>query len=140
MQLLVSIQRQRTCRLLDQRKIFIVDKFFKSYNLKTKLLLPAWVQSSVLLFIQMGNIKTLTYSSCVVEYRPICLETKQASLWKPNQSASPSLQLRLSGLGLFRLIRKRSTCLYSSLCLYLYAVKAPSDNGGRFLFCFRSAR
>ena len=68
----------------------------------TKLLLPVWVRSFAELFIQMGNTKALTYSSCVVEYRPICLETKQVSSGKPNPSESPSLQLRLSGLGLFR--------------------------------------
>jgi hypothetical protein len=28
---------------LDQRIVYKVDKFFKAYNLETKILLPAWV-------------------------------------------------------------------------------------------------
>ena len=56
------------------------------------------------LFIQMGNTKSLTDFTCVVEYRPIsmssffCFETKS--------KRKPDLQRELSDPGMFRLNRK----------------------------------
>ena len=79
--------------IIDDKKIITTTWMGKLFN---------QFQVSDSLITQMGNEKSLTHAQWRVEYCPTCLETKQASLWKPNQSASPSLQLRLSGSGLFR--------------------------------------
>jgi hypothetical protein len=111
----------------------IVDKFFKSYNVGRKLLLPVWVRSLVELFTHMGHMKTLTYFSCVVEYRPICIETEQVFSWKLSPSASPSLQRWLSGSGLFWLSRRRITFLFSSLYLSVCCQSALRHRRALFL-------
>ena len=98
------------------------------------LLLPIWVLIPSVIFSIWVISKPLTYFTTRVEYRPICLEIVQVFLWKPKPSASPSLQLRLSGSGLFRLNRKRIKYLCSSLYPSVYRQSALRQRRALFYF------
>jgi hypothetical protein len=52
----------------------------------------------------MGNTKSLTYISCVVEYRPISMNS--VFCYETKSKRKPNLQLTLSDLGMFWLSRK----------------------------------
>ena len=52
----------------------------------------------------MGNIKSLTYFTCVVEFRPISMSS--VFCYETKSKRKPNLQLALSDLGMFRLSRK----------------------------------
>src|SRR4030095_1306459 len=92
------------CLRLTNESFLRTDKFFKSYSASNKLLLPVWVQFSIEALIQMGNAKSLTYFTCVVEYRPISMNS--VFHFETKSKRKPYLQRELSDLGMFRLNRK----------------------------------